>query len=158
MYNRQNVIRVDFRKGRKKLKIIIAIAALAILAVFSAFVWWFVHVNSQGDLTSLYPSEIKQSMASSKNIEVEYYDGTKVKKDVDSDIILSLDESEWTQTTLDKALDIEPDVKFNIKFGSSKCEIRLIESENVLIAKMNNYYRCYELSDKDFDTLLSAFE
>lgn len=157
MYRRQNVIRVDFRKRRKKLKLIIALFAAAVLAVISAFVWWFVHVNSQGDLTSLYPAQLKESLSSSNSVKIELSDGTKRTADVDTDLIKKLDETKWVQTSIKDALSIEADIKFKVKIGSSDCEIRLIDDENAVVAKLNNYYRCYSLTENDFDTLISAF-
>lgn len=148
------VIYVNFgkKKSKKLLWLLIPVAIIPVLLI-----WWFVHVNSQGGLMSLYPSEIKEQIAVSKNVTAEFTDGKSEKISVDYDIVNSLDESLWEQTTVKGALSTEADVSFNVKAGATDCEIRLLEEENVIIAIMNNYYRCYKLPEEQFKTLCGIF-
>ena len=154
---RQKVIKVDFGNKKKK-KLWLWCIVPVILAVPAILIWWFVHVNTQGGLTSLYPTEIKNAIASSKSITVIYKDGSKDKIEIDKDKFDEINESLWEQTALENGLKAEYDLKFYIKSGSSKCEIRLMDDENIIVGVLNNYFRSFEMPEEEFQKLYSIFK
>ena len=128
-----------------------------LIAIPAFIIWWFIHVNSQGNIMSLSPESIKAQISASTNVDVTSSDGSRYKIAVDSDEMNKLDTDLWKQFDVDGALSIKADIVFKVKAGSSNCEIRFIKDKNTVIAILNQYYRCYELPENEFRRLYSVF-